>query len=130
MKKIVEYLITLFIGLLLSFFISLSKDIFDENNIKDVYHILCDSFFVSGVLMSGLGLLVFVSSEGVFDGVIYVMLSFINLFVPKQSRKYTSFYDYKESKKKSKNSRVGFILVSGLILIVIAIIMYLLYRKY
>ena len=80
--------------------------------------------------MSGLGLLVFVSSEGVFDGVIYVMLSFINLFVPKQSRKYTSFYDYKESKKKSKNSRVGFILVSGLILIVIAVIMYLLYRKY
>ena len=80
MKKIVEYLITLFIGLLLSFFISLSKDIFDENNIKDVYHILCDAFFVSGVLMSGLGLLVFVSSEGVFDGVIYVMLSFISFW--------------------------------------------------
>lgn len=130
MKQIVKYLITLFVGLLLAFFVALSKDIFDENNIKDVYHILCDSFFVSGIIMTGMGLLIFVSNEGIFDGLVYGVMSFINLFVPKQSRKYSSFYDYKESKKNSRNTKVGFILISGLIILIIAIIMYLLYRKY
>ncbi len=128
MKNIYKYLITMFIGLLLAFLVALSKNIFDQTILKNIYHILSDAFFVSGVLITGIGLLVFVSDEGVFDGLSYAVIAFLNMFKSKDTRRFNSLYEYKEYKHREK-TRIRFLLISGLILLIIAVLFYILFAN-
>lgn len=126
MKKLIKYIITIIIGLLIALLIANSKNVFSETNIKNVYHILSDSFFVPAVIITGFGLLIYVSNEGIFDGLTFAIMSFINIFKKRPEKKYDSFYEYKERKKANK-MQVKFVLISGLIIMAIAVVMYILY---
>lgn len=130
MKKLIKYLITIGIGLIVAFLFSLSREIFGQTNIKVIFQILSDSFFIPAVLIICVGLLVFASNEGVFDGIAYGVMAFMNIFRSKDAKKYSSLYDYRESKKASRKTKVGFLLISGLILLLVAIIMFMMYKKY
>ena len=88
MKKLEKYIITLAIGLAIAFLIAVSKDIFNQESKKDIFHILSDAFFVPGIIITGVGLLVVVSNEGAFDGVAFAMIKFANLFTGKNDKKY------------------------------------------
>ena len=126
MKKLSKYIITIVIGILIAFLVAYSKDIFNQEAKKDIFHILSDSFFVPGVAISGIGLLMFVSNEGAFDGLAFAMMSFFKLFSIKNEKKFKTYNDYKEQKREKKNP-VAFILISGLFLIGVSIIMLILY---
>ena len=129
MKSIKKYLITLVIGFSLAFLIALSKDVFYQVALVDVFHILCDSFFVVGVVMSSVGLLIFSSNEGTFDMLVYGVNSFVDMFRKTSAKKYATFYDYKES-RADKKLQFGFVLLCGLFFIAVSLIMYLFYRQY
>lgn len=129
MKSIKKYLITLVIGFSLAFLIALSKDVFSQVALVNVFHILCDSFFVVGVVMSSVGLLVFSSNEGTFDMLIYGVSSFVDMFRKTSTKKYATFYDYKVG-RADKKIRFGFILLCGLFFIAVSLVMYLFYRQY
>ena len=77
MKK---YIITSIIGLVFVALILISKDIIFQENAKDVIHILTDSFFVVGVVISGFGAIIFASNEGTFDMLAFGILKFFDLF--------------------------------------------------
>ncbi len=128
MKRLIKYLVTLLIGgagvLLILFY----KDLFSATEPVLIYHILCDAFFVVGVVMTGFGLLVFCSNEGTFDGVTYAVSSFINMFKKNPKKQYDSYYDYKESKGERKVS-FGYIVICGLIFLAVSGIMYYLYSQ-
>lgn len=128
MKFLKNSLITLLVGLVIAGLIAWSKDVFSQPAIINVYHILSDSFFVSGVVITGVGLLVFSSNEGTFDMLVYGMRSFFDLFRRNSVKRYASFYDYRTSRQANKFS-FAFMLFSGLILLAVAIVMYLLYRS-
>lgn len=126
MNKYVKYIITLAIGIVLAMFLALSRKFYNQETIQQVYLILSDSFFTVGVVIAGLGALVFVSNEGAFDMLSYGMISFLGMFKTKKEKKYASYYDYKQEKAKNKLS-CGFLLLSGLIILAISILMYILY---
>lgn len=128
MKKIIKYLIVIGVGLIIAFLIALSKDVFNITDKKTLYHVLSDSFMVPGVITTGMGLLVYASDEGVFDGIVYGVMAFLNMFTPKQARKYNSLYEYKQ-KKHATRTKVGFILISGLFILGLAVIMLVLYEQ-
>lgn len=129
MKFLKNSLITLLVGLGIAFLIAGSKDVFSQTALINVYHILSDSFFVSGVVITGIGLLVFSSNEGTFDMLVYGLRSFFDLFRRNSIKRYESFYDYRTSRQANKFS-FGFMLASGLVLLAVAVVMYLLYRSY
>ena len=129
MKSAKRYLITLAIGFWVAFLIAWSKNVFAQTALIDVFHILCDSFFVVGVVMSSVGLLVFSSNEGTFDMLIYGVGSFVDMFRKTSTKKYATFYDYKVG-RADKKLRFGFILLCGLFFIAVSLIMYLFYRQY
>ena len=79
MKRIIKYLIVIGISLIFSFLIAISKDVFNITDKKTLYHVLSDSFFVPGVITTGIGLLIYVSDQGVFDGIAYGIMAFINM---------------------------------------------------
>ena len=129
MKTLKKYLITLIIGFLTVFLIASSKDVFDQTSVVKILHILCDSFFVVGVVITSIGLLIFSSNEGTFDILVYGVSSFVDIFRKKSQKKYETFYDYRESRAEKKLG-FGFLLISGLIILAISLIIYLFYRVY
>ena len=129
MRSFRKYLITVVAGLLCAGLIAYSKNIFAVTSPETIFHILCDSFFVVGVVITGLGLLIFSTNEGTFDMLVYGVTSFIDMFRKVSRKKYDTFYDYRAAHQEKKIG-FGFMLICGLIFIVIAFIMYLLYRKY
>lgn len=128
MKKLRKYIITLFVGLLIVLLVALFNGAFDSNSKKDTVKYLCDAFFISSVIIGGIGLLVFASSEGAFDMIVYGLQSFFSLFKTPGKRKYASYYEYKESKAKEKIES-GFMLYVGLFLFLVMIILYIIYNK-
>lgn len=129
MKKIFKYLITLLVGLALAAWVAISKGIFSETRAEIIFGILSDAFFVPGVLLLGVGGLIFVSNEGIFDGFTYGIISFIDIFRKDKQNKYRTFFDYRQSKGE-RDTSFGFMLVCGLAFIAISGIMYLLFNNY
>ena len=128
MKKL-KYFITLLCGFAASMLIFLVKDIFSQTEAVNVFHILCDGFFAVGVVITAIGLLIFTSNEGTFDAIVYGVGSFIDMFRRTSKRKYETLYDYRESRSEKK-VKFGFLLICGLFFILLAMVMYLFYRKY
>ena len=62
----ISYIATIVVILLIAFWISLSRNIFDEESLKNIYVILCDAFTVPGIIATGLGLLITISGTGFF----------------------------------------------------------------
>ena len=124
-----KYLITLGAALITVFVIICAKDIFGQTEAKEVFHILCDSFFAIGVVLSGFGILVFSSNEGIFDGIVYGVTSFLSMFSGTGLRKYDTFFDYKQSREGKKYS-FGFLIICGLALVAVSLIMLFLYYQF
>ena len=122
--KLLKSGIAVAVGAIIVIIIMSAKEIYTETDIIQVMSILCDSFFVAGVVLTCAGLLIFVSNGGVFDIFAYGFHMFINLFrrdVTK--RKYRTYYDYKEAKKEARKEKkgMGFLLIVGIIFIVISV---------
>ena len=117
------------VGFVGVFCILWAKDIFAQTEVVKIFHILCDAFFVVGVVITGVGLLVFSSNEGTFDMLVYGVSSFFDLFRKVSKKKYPTFYDYRVS-RQGKKIRFGFMLLCGIFFLVIAFVMFFIYRKY
>ena len=129
MKLLKKYLITLLIGFAIVALILWSKDIFSQTSTAQIFHILTDAFFATGVFVTSAGLLVFVSNEGTFDMLVYGVISFFDMFRKTSKKKYETFYDYRESRKDIK-IKFGFIVLCGLFFLAVSMVMYLFYKKY
>ncbi len=123
------YLIASGIAIASVLFIVWLRGIFEVETTKDIYHILCDAFFVTGVVYICLSLLVFTSNEGAFDMLIYGMSSFIDLFRNVSKKKYPTFYDYRVAKSEKKTNS-WFLLVIGAVLLLIAVLMLYIYQQF
>lgn len=129
MRGFKKYLITLLVEALAVVLILWSKDIFAQTALKSIFHILSDAFFAIGTVTVCAGLLVFSANGGTFDILTYGMSSFVDLFRTQSKKKYATFYDYRVSREEKKLP-FGFLLICGLIFLVIAFVMYFLYRQH
>ena len=129
MKALKKYLITLLVGFAGVALILWSKDIMAQTAAVDVFHILCDAFFVVGFVITAAGLLVFSSNEGTFDMLVYGVKSFVDMFRKDSIKKYDTFYDYRESRAQSKMS-FGFMIICGLFFLAVSMVMYYFYTQY
>lgn len=128
MKKALKYIITAGIGLIFFIFIILSKDITNQENAKDVFHILSDAAFVPGILILGFGLLVVASNGGTFDMLAYGVIRFFDLFKSDVTKtKHRTFYDYRMAKSENK-SEFWYLVLVGLFYIGLAAIFLIFYN--
>ena len=93
MRSAKKYLITMAVGIAGVLYILWLRDFFNQTETAAIFHILCDAFFVVGVVMACIGLLIFSSNEGTFDGLVYSVKSFFNLFRKTGVKKYDTYYD-------------------------------------
>lgn len=120
MKRVLPYLITTLVGAAIVVTIILAQRIWMAEDMTEIMRRLSDAFFVAGVCIGGVGLLVFASNGGVFYMLTFGIIRLFDLFRRNiNERKYKDFYEYKESKKDKKHG-FGFMLVVGLVFIAIA----------
>lgn len=129
MNGLKKYVITLLCGFAGVAYVLWLKDIFGQTEPTMIFKILCDGFFVVGMLLVCIGLLIFTSNEGTFDGLVYSVKSFVDLFRKPEMKKYKSYYDY-QAAKREKKTPFGFLLICGLFFIVVSLAMLYFYYLY
>ena len=117
-----KYLICIGVALLITIIVFAIKGFF-TNDLGVNIQILADGFFVSGILMTMVAGLLFVSGEGEFIGIGFVLRNVILTFIPMGRTKHERYSDYRDRKlgqlKKSSNSCILF---TGLIFLAISFI--------
>lgn len=89
---------------------------------------MCDAFFLSGALMTGVGLLVFVTNGGAFDMLAFGFVKLRDMFRRDPTKvKYRTFYDYRQAKREKKRSFLH-LLVIGIVFLVVAAILLIVYN--
>lgn len=95
-------------------------------------HLLCDAFFVAGVLVTGFGGLHFAGNQGLFDIISYSVRLVFHIHWPWTAPRTAaegkeSFADYKERKHTSRKSSAG-TLLAGAVYLALAAVMLLVYE--
>lgn len=129
MKTIWKFLITVLVGLAGVAGFLYSRDFLEVAALSQKLHILCDAFFVVGVVLTAVGLLVFTTNEGAFDMIVYGMRSFIDLFKKTNTRKYETYYDYRVARSEKK-LKFGFLLICGLVFLAASVALFYCYKQY
>ncbi|MBR2971547.1 MAG: DUF3899 domain-containing protein [Clostridia bacterium] len=85
---------------------------------------LSNGFFVSGVLFLSIAGMLYISSEGGFIGISFVLHSVVQWFVPLARKNHESYAKFRERKLGQNSKPVDFaILITGIIFMLVGIIL-------
>lgn len=93
---------------------------------RDWLRIFSNAVLFPGILLTGIGLLVKIGEENVFDGIKYAFSS-IFTHLKGGSKRYATYYDYLHRERPEKKSGVLPILVTGLCFLAAAVLLTVLY---
>ena len=102
-KKIVAYVSSLLFCGLVTFLVLLINDYFSQTEIDQKLRFLCDGFTVSGLVLLIAAALGFLSKEGAFDGVGYVLKGILRFFIPTIALKQETYAEYRERRHSGEN---------------------------
>ncbi len=94
------------------------QDISQIHGIQEWMKALSNGALLSGVLLTGIGLLVIISGEGVFDGIKYATKNIL-VHWRNGEKRYGSYYDYLRQKKKKGGASA--LLVPGICYLLLAV---------
>ncbi|MCH5286359.1 MAG: DUF3899 domain-containing protein [Christensenellaceae bacterium] len=127
-RRWLAWLITLAIGLALAAGVLASRGGFDQTTGLDMMSALCDACFVPGIMLTGVGILVLVASDGFFDILSYGAHSLLVLFSALRSpEKHESYYDFKTRRTERRKRPDRVVLWSGLIFLAAAVVFLIIY---
>ena len=118
MKKSVKHLIYCAVTLTLVFVTAVLQGLFNPPSGMRVSVIICNEFFIIGVLMAGIGILSWAGSKGTYDIFSYAGKVILVKFKPKE--KMQSYYDYTQEKNKNRKAWLKELTVWGAICIAIS----------
>ena len=106
-KKIIRWLVAVLVvvGAAMIFFVWRLNNYPSDMEFMPVMQALSDGFFIIGLICTGFGILMWISTTGVLDIISYGFKSVLYLFTPlTKDRDEGGFYEYK-LKKKEKRKR-------------------------
>ena len=124
-KALIKYGISFGISFLLVYvFIAARVDLHNLSGTAavDWYLILCDAFTIPGLIFLMLGCLMSLSSGGALDGVSYVLQNAFKMLIPGGALKMERYYEYKERKRANRAKGYGFLYITGLVCMALALI--------
>ncbi|MBE5767206.1 MAG: DUF3899 domain-containing protein [Clostridiales bacterium] len=117
-----NYGICVGIEVLIAFLVIWAKGFFAHSLAVNI-QILSDAFFVAGIFMTMFAGMMYVSGEGAFIGIGFVIRNVILAFIPMGRAKHEVYADYRA--RKLSNAKKGdnhYALVTGLIFLFIGIV--------
>lgn len=118
----IKWLICFGVASLITLGVFFIKNFFTDNVGRNI-QVLADGFSVSGLLMTMFAGLLFVSGEGAFIGIGFIMRSVALTFIPMGRKKHELYRDYRERKvKELKKQSDVCVLVTGLVFLFVGIV--------
>lgn len=119
----------LLFGALAALLMISARGIFEETDVVRIYRLLCDGFFLSAVLLIGVGLLTLVSGEGLFDIASYAIAATLHVMrIKKGGEKFISFIDYKKEKGSRRHGAMWYLVFVGLFYLAAALVFDMLFN--
>ena len=127
-----SYAITAGIGLVLFLLVFGLQGGFPETDPGTKWRLICDGLFIPGALFLGIGLLAFVSQNGVFDMLRFGLMKVFSVMFTRRMKddQPKTFYDYKLLKDQREPGSVGHLLWVGLAFIFLAGVALAFYSQY
>ena len=94
------------------------RGLFASQDTQEAMRILCDAFFIAGVLFAGVGLLTWAASKGAYDIFSYAGKVIIMKFRPKED--IPKYYDYVQEKNQSRKVWLKELAICGAICLVLS----------
>ena len=135
--KIIAYSITAILGALAAFWVAKIRGYSASMPAQERYRILCDAFFVPGILLVLFGALAWVAGKDAFAGLSFVGRNMMRALIPGARLKYPhqTFYDYLEERKARREARkstsigLGFLFFTGLAFLAVSIVFLILFYQ-
>ena len=128
-NNLIKYGSCLATGLLVAYGYLSGCDFFKLEQV-DQYRLLSDAFMIPGFFMVAIGLIIFLSNEGAFHGIGFVLgktVSFLLPFLHKQrDEKYAEYVERKSSKPTVGYS---FLFICGCLFLAVSIVFVMLYNQ-
>lgn len=123
----VNWIVSIIIALLIAFFfIAANQGFAGTLSGTDRTRVISDGFFVSGVLVGGCGLMVFVSRKGSFDIISYGVKAAIRIIFKTEDGE--SYYDYKQRKAEKVTPCAHMIVPGAFMLLISALYVWMFYQ--
>ena len=122
-KEYKEYAITAAVAFGMGVLIALGRGIFQEDEIDMVITIISDAFFIPGVLLICVGLIVYASNEGLFLTISYGFKTIGRTFTAKKDEKLMDekYHEY-YARQIQKKAKCKHFLIIGLIFVVLSLV--------
>lgn len=91
------------------------------------YRLLCDAFTIPGVILVMVGFLVMIANAGNFLGLGYAVKHAVKMLIPFGNKKDERYYDYYQRKQQGKITGYGFIFVTGVLFMAVAMVFFTLF---
>ena len=101
---LIKYAVCFTIASLITLIVFWAKGFFTDDVAVNI-QILSDGFFVSGILLTAFGCMMFISDEGGLLGIGFVLRNVVLAFVPMGRKKHEPYVQYRERKLKEKKER-------------------------
>ena len=116
LKPIIAAVVIIVIG-------AFSRGLFQAENSEEIFKDLSDCFFISGIVLSGVGAISWAGSEGSFDMISYGCKTFFGLFSASYAKKLPkSFYDYKQEQIEKNKPWLMQTLIVGLAVLAVGLL--------
>ena len=122
-KKLFQYGFTFLFGAILAYWVMDAEGLFILWSEKaTAASILCNAFFVPGILLASFGSLLWVANTGFFDSVAYAFRAAGHLFLPFKRTERKSYYDYKMEKAEKRTPIPNFLFHVGAVYLGLSLI--------
>ena len=91
------------------------------------YRLLCDAFTSPGIILVMVGFLVMIANAGNFLGLGYAVKHAVKMLIPFGNKKDERYYDYYQRKQQGKITGYGFIFITGLVFMAVAMVFFTLF---
>ena len=109
-----QYMAAFFAGLVIAVLVALLRGFAFEQAGYLKARYLSDGFFVAGVLLTGVGVLIWISTTGFFDLFSYAFHSLPVLFTAlKNPEEHTHYYEFKAMQEKKRGKPLYFLVIVG-----------------
>jgi hypothetical protein len=115
MKKLLQYGITSTFVLVIALIYSISMGAF-SGTAQEAMKYLSNAFFIPGVVVAGVGALIWIGSLGTFDGISYSIQNMARRFSTTKrnfGERQQDFYAYKQEKEAKGRTWYPFIVIVG-----------------
>lgn len=126
-KVVIKYAIASIIAIGFVFLNLSLRDFFNEQDLKEKYRILADSFTIPGLIYILLGLLILLTNKGSLDALGYMAKRAIKMLIPMSKKDNMTYAEYKENRKGIHG--YGFLFYIGSIVTALGVVFTILFYQ-